>query len=203
MHCRPVALAAALILILATSHAAAQYPRASVTIKGGATVENSEDNLTGTVPALGAVAAWHVTRQWGVEVEGWLPGYLEDSRGEPRHRDILLTVSAVRSFGERAARPFLTAGVSFSRTEDRFTFCSANRPPAAGGVPVSTLVSCDAPDVVERRRDRNVGTDGYLSVGGGVSFRLTPRLDLVADVRVSLAPVSVLVRPGIGLELLF
>ena len=157
--------------------AAAQEARGSLALKAGVTSEHSEDGLTGTVPAIGATAGWRFASGWGVEVELWVPGYLEDARGEPKHRDILFSGAVVRRFGSARARPYLLAGLSLTRTEDWFT--------------------------LPRGRVKNVGTDGYLLTGGGVEVTMSRRLALVADVRVSLAPVSVLVRPGIGLALTF
>lgn len=157
--------------------AAAQEARGLLALKGGVTSEHSEDGLTGTVPAIGATAGWRFASGWRVEVELWVPGYLEDARGEPKHRDILFSGAAVRHFGSARARPYLLAGLSLTRTEDWFT-----RPVG---------------------RIKNVGTDGYLLTGGGVEIAVARRLAVVADVRVSLAPVSVLVRPGVGLALKF
>ena len=194
---------AALVSLLAASAASAQAPRFSVAVKGGVTIENSEDGLSGTVPAIGATGSFPFNRWWRGEVEFWLPGYLEDDRGEPKHRDILFGFAAVRTFGEGTARPFVLTGLSITRTQDWFTFCTAERVPGTGGPPVRALVSCDEPDVIDRRRERNDGTDGYALVGGGVEVSITPRVSLVADLRMSLAPTSLLVRPGVGVSIGF
>ena len=101
----------------------------------------------------------------------------------------------------RAGRihPYLLAGLSLTRTQDWFTFCTAER--SSGGGPAETvLVSCDEPDVIDRRRERNDGTDGYALAGAGVEIPLTTRVLIVADIRLSLAPVSILVRPSVGLS---
>lgn len=179
--------------------ASAQDPRVWVAPKIGVTAENSEDNLKGTVPALGVAAAVPLGAGWSVEGELWVPGYLEDARGEPRHRDILFGVSAKRMFRAGRVHPYLLAGFSLSRTQDWFTFCTAER--SSGGAPAETvLVSCDEPDVIDRRRERNDGTDGYALAGAGVEIPLTTRVRVVADVRLSLAPVSILVRPSVGVS---
>jgi hypothetical protein len=89
--------------------------------------------------------------------------------------------------------------LSLARTEDRLTLCAANREPHDGGTPVRTLVSCDAPDVIEVTRDTHTGTSGYLLAGGGVEIPIGRRVYIVADLRFSLAPTSVLVRPGVGI----
>lgn len=199
--CIPI-VTAALISLAAASAVSAQEPRFSLAAKGGATIEDSEDGLTGTAAAIGATGSFAFNRWWRGEIEFWLPRYLEDDFGEPKHRDILFGFSAVRTFGEGRARPFVLAGVSFSRTQDWFTFCTADRV-GPGGTPVRAMVGCDEPDIIERRRERNDGTDGYALVGGGVEIALTPRVNFVADLRVNLAPVSVLVRPGAGIAVRF
>lgn len=197
-----VVLTLILSLFVAQS-ATAQESRFQLAARGGATIENSEDGLTGTVPALGMTAAVRFARTWWAEFEFWLPGYLVDARGEPKHRDVLFSFSAVRLFGDGPVRPFLAAGLTFTRTEDWFSFCTASRVPPGGGPAMTALVSCDEPDAIYVRRDRNVGKGGYLLAGGGMEIPVTPRLSVVADVRVNLAPASVLVRPSAGVALRF
>lgn len=196
-------LLALAVFAAAAAPAAAQDTRFAVALKAGVSAESSEDNLEGTSPALGITGSMLFARGWRGEVELWLPGYIDDARGDPKHRDILLSFSALKSFGSGTVRPFVAAGLSITRTQDWFSFCTANRVRDPGAPPEPVLVSCDEPDVVSRRRERNDGTDGYLLGGGGVEWRLSRRVGLVADVRVSLAPVSVIVRPGIGLVLAF
>jgi hypothetical protein len=176
----------------------AQEPRFSLAVKGGVSAENSEDNLQGTSPALGVTGSVAFAHGWRGEVEFWLPGYIDDANGDPKHRDILFSFSAVKTFRAGNTRPFVVAGLSLTRTEDWFTFCTANRVPGTGGPAGPTLVSCDEPDVIERRRERNDGKDGYLLAGGGVEVPIARRVSVVADVRFSLAPVSVIVRPAVG-----
>ena len=188
---------------LTTNSALAQEPRVQLAAKGGVTIENSEDGLTGTVPGFGLTASAPFTRNWRAEFEFWLPGYIDDARGEPKHRDILFSFSAVRMFDAGRVRPFLVAGLTFTRTEDWFTFCTANRVPPGGGPAAPAFVSCDEPDVFDVRREKNVGRDGYLLAGGGVEIPLTPHVDVVVDLRVNLAPVSVLVRPSAGVAVRF
>jgi hypothetical protein len=197
-----VALAIVIPLLVAPV-VSAQEPRFAVAVKGGVSAESSEDGLSGTVPALGGTGSVNLTPKWRGEVEFWLPAYLKDEDGEPRHRDILASVSVVRMLRAGPARPFLVAGLSISRTQDWLTFCTADRMPGTGGAPVRALVSCDEPDVIDRRRERNDGTDGYVLVGGGVEMPLAPRVHLVADIRVSLAPASVVVRPAVGVAVGF
>lgn len=192
-----------LTAILASSEPArAQDPRFSLAVKGGVNAENSEDNIQGTTPALGVTGAIAFAHGWHGEVEFWLPQYIEDDRGNPEHRDIIFSFSAVKAFSAGRARPFVAVGLSLTRTQDWFTFCTAIRPDQSGA-PGPVLVSCDEPDVIARRRERNDGKDGYLLAGGGVEWPLTRRLGIVADLRVSLAPVSVIVRPGVGVVFSF
>ena len=202
---RALTLLAALILLIGptVTEARGQDDRFTLAIKAGLSAEHSEDNLKGTSPAIGVTGAFHFSRGWRLEGEFWLPGYIDDSRGDPKHRDVLFSVSAVKSFGSGKARPFVVLGTSFTQTQDWFTFCTANRPPMGGGTARPVLVSCDDPDVVDRRRERNDGTDGYFLAGGGVEISLTHRFGIVADVRLSLAPASVIVRPGVGLLVRF
>ena len=199
--CR-VSLAVALTLAVAAP-ASAQDSRFSLAMKGGVSAESSEDNLQGTSPALGISGSAAFAHGWRGEIEFWLPGYIEDQRGDPKHRDILVSFSAVKSFDAGRVRPFLAAGLSLARVQDWFTFCTANRVLDPGGSPEPVIVSCDEPDIISRRRERNDGTDGYLLAGGGVEWLMTRRFGLVADVRLSLAPVSAIVRPGVGVVFRF
>jgi hypothetical protein len=203
MRSRARALIAAIIVLCLPAVAAAQEPRIRLAARAGVVSEHSEDNLKGTMPALGLLAAVVLTRDWRGEFEFWLPGYIKDSRGEPKHRDVLFSLSAVRLFHAGRTRPFVAAGFTLSRTEDWFTFCTARREPPGGGSMQPTMVSCDAPDVIDIRREKNAGMDGYLLTGGGIEIPLHPRVDLVAEVRVNLAPASVLVRPGAGIAVRF
>lgn len=203
MHSLMRAIVPTAFLLITVATASAQESRFTVAVKGGATIENSEDGLTGTVPAFGLTAAVPLSRMWRGEFEFWLPGYLDDAYGEPKHRDILFSLSAVRMFREDGVRPYLVAGLSVTRTQDWFTFCTANRPIGPGGALGPAMVSCDEPDLIERRRERNDGTDGYLLAGGGVEIPLAARVKAVVDLRFSLAPVSVLVRPAVGLAFSF
>lgn len=198
---RPLSLCLFSLLAL-PALASAQGPTLWVAAKGGLTTENSEDNLKGTVPAFGLTASVLLGAAWSVEGEFWLPDYLEDARGEPRHRDILFGAAAKRMFRAGKVHPYLLVGFSLARTQDWFTFCTAERS-SGTGPPVPTLVSCAEPDVVDRRRERNDGTDGYALTGAGIELPLSRRVRLVADLRLSLAPVSILVRPSVGLALGF
>ena len=197
-------LAAAFFLVLAgISSAAAQEPRVHASLRGGATIESSEDGLSGTVRAAGFTVALPINADWRGELEVWVPGFITDSLGRPRHRDVVFSASAVRLLRSSGGRPYVVGGLSLTRTEDRLTLCVANREPHDGGTPVRTLVSCDSPDVIEVTRDTHTGTSGYLLAGGGVEIPIGRRVYIVADLRFSLAPTSVLVRPGLGIGLAF
>lgn len=203
MHTCTRMILAAVLPLLFTTAAAAQEPRFSAAVKGGISVENSEDGLTGSAAALGLTASAPLSPNWRAEAEFWLPRYLKDRNGDPKHRDVLFSVSAVRVFRAGRARPFVVAGFSFAQTQDWFSFCTADRVLDPGTPPVRALVSCDEPDIIERRRERDDGRDGYLLLGSGVEVPIGSRLRIVADVRLSLAPVSVIVRPGVGLVIGF
>ena len=166
-------------------------------------MEKSEDGLEGTVAALGLTGAFVFNQDWRAEAEFWLPRYLDDANGDPKHRDILLSFSAVRTFRAGKTRPFVLAGLSFSQTQDWFNFCTAERSLDPGAPPERILVSCGDPNVIERRRERNDGRDGYLLVGGGLEVPIGRRASIVADLRFCLAPASVLVRPGVGVAVRF
>jgi hypothetical protein len=203
MHFLPrLCLGVAILLVLGGT-ARAQDSRFSIAVKGGLNAENSEDNIQGTTPALGLTGSVGFAHGWRGEVEFWLPGYIEDERGDPKHRDILFSFSAVKSFGAGRARPFVVMGLSLARVQDWFSFCTAIRPNGPNGSLGPVLVSCDEPDLIDQRRERNDGNDGYLLGGGGVEWRMNSRLGLVADIRLSLAPTSVLVRPAVGLVVNF
>lgn len=191
------------ITIAAVRAVSAQEPRFSLAVKGGVSAESSEDNLRGTSPALGITGSMTFARGWGGEVELWLPGYIDDQRGDPKHRDILFSFSAIKRFEAGQVRPFVAAGLSMAYQQDWFSFCTANRPIDPGGPDRPVLVSCDEPDLISQRRERNDGMDAYLLAGGGVEWPITRRLGIVADVRLSLAPVSVIVRPAAGLVFTF
>ena len=191
------------ILGATTTDALAQEPRFSAAVKGGVSAESSEDNLQGTSPAIGITASVGFAHGWRGEVEFWRPGYIEDANGDPKHRDTLVSFSAVKMFQAGKARPYVVFGISLARTEDWFNFCTANRVNGPGGSIGPVFVSCDEPDIIEHRRERNVGNDGYLLGGGGIEYPITRHLGVVADVRLSLAPVSVIVRPGVGVVFTF
>jgi hypothetical protein len=197
-------LAAASILVLAgISHAAAQEPRVHASVRGGATIEHSEDGVSGTVPAAGFTVALPLNADWRGELEVWVPGFIKDSLGQPRHRDVVFSASAVRLLRSSGVRPYVVGGLSLTRTEDRLTLCVANRVPHDGGAPVRALVSCEDPDVIEVTREKHTGTSGYLLAGGGVEIPIGRRVYILADLRLSLAPTSVLVRPGVGVGFSF
>jgi hypothetical protein len=193
---------ASICIVLAASAAAAQEPRFHVAAKGGVTVERAEDGLKGTVPAGGVTAAMRVSRAWRGEVEFWLPGYLELDRGDGRHRDLLLGISAVRLFRTEGVRPFVLAGLTLARTEDEYTYCFAERTLPDFG-PVTTVVDCGEPDVVTIEHTDRAGTGIALTTGGGVEIPVGRRTHIVADVRLLLTPGAMLVRPAIGLGISF
>lgn len=200
--CRRIGVAAfGCALVLSAADVFAQDSRGHVVLKAGVTSEHSEDNLAGTVAAPGITGAYAFGQRWSGEVEFWLLQYLKDANGDPKHRDTLLTFSAIRKLQAHRTRPFVLAGFSFAQVQDWFTFCMADRVRQPSGDTVRASVGCDEPGVDERRRERNDGRDGYITVGAGLEIPITARAHIVADVRVALAPASVLLRPGIGLAI--
>lgn len=190
---------ASIVILLAASPAAAQQPAFHVAAKGGATIERAEDNLEGTVPAVGLTAAMNFSPAWRGEIEFWLPDYLELEGGNGRHRDLLLSASAVRLLRSEGVRPFVLAGLSLTRTEDEQTYCFADRTRPGGGPAERSFVGCDEPDVVETQRIDRAGTGIALVTGAGVEIPLGSRVSVVADVRLLLSPGALLVRPAVGL----
>jgi hypothetical protein len=193
----------ALVCLASAGEAYAQEPRLHLAMKGGATIEDSEDGRSGSAPAAGVTAALALGTRWRAEAEFWLPGHLQDAAGAPEHRDVLFSGSVVRLLGAGRVRPYLQAGMTIARTEDALTLCSASRLPPGGTTPVRAIVSCDEPDVTERVRETHIGRYGYLLLGGGVDIPINRRIAVVADVRFSVAPASMLIRPGIGLSVGF
>lgn len=193
---------ASIFILTAASGVGAQEPSFHVAVKGGAAIERAEDNLKGTVPAVAVTAAKVLSPAWRGEIEFWLPGYLELEDGG-RHRDLLLSASAVRLFRSDGVRPFVLAGLSLTRTEDEQTHCFAERVSPTGGPAGLALVGCDEPDVVEIEHTDRAGTGIALVTGGGVEIPIGRRVNVVADVRLLLAPGGILVRPALGLGIAF
>jgi hypothetical protein len=201
----PIALVTALAILGSSAVAAAQTPaerRGYVGFKAGINHEQAEDGLIGTSPAAGIAAGVSLSPAWSGEVEVWIPGYLRDVAGDPEHRDIQFSVSAVRAFHAGGSRPFLVAGISRARTETYLTTCIADRvPPAPLGIThaVPAAVDCSEPDVRERFRQRFNTASGYFLLGAGVEITLGRRLRLVPELRVHLAATSIVVRPAVGI----
>jgi hypothetical protein len=178
--------------------------RASVGVKAGVNHEQAEDGLRGTVGAVGLAVRFPMGPSWGGELELWVPGFIEDGAGAPRHRDIQAGFSVVRHLGSSAPRPFVLFGGSIARTEDRFTTCLADRVSRPGTTePVPTIVSCTEPDVRERRAERFVSSSAYAVAGAGVDVPLGSRWLLTPEVRLHAALTSVIVRASVGLAVQF
>jgi hypothetical protein len=203
----PRQLATALLALACRSNVAAQAAPDSqgfVGVKAGMNYEQAEDALTGTVAAGGLFGGFRIGREWAVELELWVPSSIRDSAGDATHRDILMSVSAVRILGAEGARPYLVAGLSLARTQNEFTTCLADRSAAPlSGPPVPTIVDCSEPDVRERRREQFNGTATYVVGGLGLDVPLGRRLRLVPEIRVHVALTSVIVRPAVGVMVRF
>jgi len=180
--------------------------RRSVGIKVGANHEQAEDGLRGTASAGGISVGFPINRSWSGEVELWVPAFIRNANGDPRHRDIQASFSMVRYFGAGRVRPYLLAGASIARTDERFTTCIADRVPLSSpgsGLATPTIVACSESDVRERRHERFGSTPAYVLGGAGFEVALGPRLRLATEIRVHAAPTSVIVRPSAAVLVLF
>lgn len=206
MQITPVVAAIILCLLgVGSAHAQTQtvVPRGYVAFKGGLNIERAEDDVHGTTAGGGAVAGFTFAEPWAIEAEFWLPGAIRTNPEGGRHRDTLFSVGFRRSIGSGRIRPHFLVGASVARTEDAFTTCIANRITPLSPTPQQMLVSCDEPDVVERREERFDGTSLVPMVGAGVEIALTERVRLVPDVRVQVGITSVIVRPAIAVAFVF
>ena len=177
---------------------------AFVGVKAGVNYEQAEDSLAGAAAAGGVFGGLALGPEWALEFEFWIPWPIRDSAGDSTHRDILLSVSAVRMLGAQGVRPYLVAGLSFGRTENRFTTCLADRLPApSSGPPVPTIVDCAEPDVRERRREQVNGSATYVVGGMGIEVPVWRRTQLVPEIRLHVALTSVIVRPSVGVKINF
>jgi hypothetical protein len=195
------------LLIGAAAGASAQSAgehSAFVGVKGGFNRENAEDGLRGGSGAGGISAGLAVTPDWTVDFELWIPAALRNGRFGSTHRDMLAGASAMRFFGRHDVRPFLLAGLSLARTEDRFTTCIADRVPfGRAGPAVPATVDCAEPDVRERRGERYTSASIFGLIGAGIDVAAGPRLRIRPEVRVNHIPTSLIVRPAVGLVVLF
>lgn len=195
-----------LVALTVSSSAAAQARDADdaggfAGVRGGLNYEQAEDALAGTSGAAGMFGGVRTGSDWAAEIELWIPGSLRNAAGE-LHRDILVSVSAVRRFRANRSRSYLLAGVSMASTETGFTTCFADNrpaPPGPAGEPGRTIVDCSEADVTERRRETFRGTSTYLTGGAGVEVPLWPRVRLLPEIRLHVAIGSVIVRPAVGL----
>jgi hypothetical protein len=206
MQITPAAVTIGLCLLgAASAHAQTQVaePRGYVAIKGGLNVERAEDDVHGTTAGGGAIAGFTFAEPWAIEAEFWLPGAIRTNPEGGRHRDTLFGVGFRRTIGSGRIRPHFVVGASVARTEDQFTTCIANRATALSPAPQQMLVSCNEPDVVERRQERFVGTSLVPMAGVGVEIALTERVRLIPDVRVQVSITSVIVRPAIAVAFVF
>lgn len=191
-----------LAFVLCSPVLAQQAPpdrRAFVALKAGTMHENAEDGLRQTSAALGLAGGVPFGQRWLIEVE------LSDNRiASPEHRETLFSIAAIRQFGHGAVQPFLAVGLSFGRNQETVTSCIADRVPfATGGPPVGTIVDCSEPDVRLRVNEAFSGGTTFLLAGGGVAVPIGARLRVTPEIRVHLSPVAVIVRPAVGLTILF
>ncbi|OFW08278.1 MAG: hypothetical protein A3H96_02105 [Acidobacteria bacterium RIFCSPLOWO2_02_FULL_67_36] len=119
MRC-PLALVAALLVLGPSGIANAQTSparRGYVAVKGGFNHESAEDGLNATAGAGGLAAGISFGRALSGEVEVWVPAVFRDAAGDPKHRDIPVSLSIVRTVREGRVRPYVLAGLSGARTE--------------------------------------------------------------------------------------
>jgi hypothetical protein len=172
--------------------------RQSCVIKGGVTIERSEDNVRGTVPA-GGVACGTPIKGWIAELEFWVPARL-DLGPERTHRDTLVSAALVRPFGRGRLVPHALFGASLARTEDSSVFCSGTVVSTLTGAPQQALISCDDPRVTERAQQDHSSSSIILLAGGGLDARVSDRVSILAEVRLNGAATSLLVRPAAGVR---
>jgi hypothetical protein len=205
---RSAGIAASLIVAGACGVAQAQVPaddRWSVSVKAGSNHEQAEDGLSGSTVAGAAAFGFSLTSSWSGEVELWVPGFIASSSGAA-HRDIHVTFGMVRFFDGPRMRPYLLAGASVARSENRLTTCFGRSAPPPGSAttnPTFGIVSCSEPDVLERRRERYTTTTTYLVGGAGVEVPLGRTIRIVPEVRIHAAPASVIVRTAVGIMVVF
>jgi hypothetical protein len=176
--------------------------RGFVGVKTGMNIENAEDGLRGRSRAIGAMLALGLQRTWMPEIEFWYPGFFGTNQPDGRHRDIVGSLAFRRTLGSGRARPYFSVGFSVAQTTTTFTSCGALRHPPGSTTVVRTLVSCSEPDVIERIPERFTSTSTYGLGGAGVDIAMG-RVRLLPDVRVDVSVTSVLVRPSIGVALVF
>ena len=175
-----------------------------VGVKAGMNYEQAEDSQAGTAAGGGVFGGIRFGPEWAVEVELWVPASIRDSASDTTHRDILVSVSAVRMLGAERVRPYLVAGLSLAHTQNAFTTCLADRSPEPfPGPPVPSIVDCSEPDVRERRREHFNGSATYVLGGLGLDVPLWRRIRLVPEIRVHAAIGSVIVRPSVGVAVGF
>jgi hypothetical protein len=194
------------LVLIGTVSAGAQTPpepRGYVAVKGGLNIERAEDNLRGTTAGGGVVAGLTFADPWAIEAEFWLPGAIDTNPENGRHRDTLFSVGFRRSFGSARVRPHVLVGATVGRTEDEFTTCIAFRTTPISSTPEPHLVSCNEPDIVERRPERFASTSVFPLVGAGAEIALADRIRLILDVRAQVWITSVIVRPAIGIGMTF
>jgi hypothetical protein len=202
-------LVTTLLLLALCSDLTAQTTEDShrfIGLKAGMNHEQAEDGLTGSTRAAGVLAGLRFGPGWAGEFEIWVPGTIRDAADDDTHRDVLASLSVIRRFDGRRLRPYLLVGLSFARTTNGFTTCIADRPasPSLDSSPlVPNIVDCSEPDVRERRRDHFNSTSAYVVAGAGIEVPLWRRLRLAPELRVHVAPASVIVRPAVGLMIDF
>lgn len=114
---------AAVLSLLTASVLHAQTPasdRAFVSGRFGAAIQRAEDGERGTSVGAGASAGFFINPRWALELEAWIPAYIEANGKE--FRDLLFSGSALRFFNAGRIRTHLLAGFTVARVESKSAF---------------------------------------------------------------------------------
>jgi hypothetical protein len=192
-------------LCVAAPPAAAQVSadRGWIAARAGVNVERSEDDLRGDVPGGGVAVAFALQRAWSPEIEFWYPGWIRTDATDGRHRDILAAVAVRRRFGSGWLRPYLLVGGSIARTETQFRTCTGLVRPPGAGEDVVAVISCADAAVIASALEKNSSVSLFALGGAGAEIALTRKLRLLPDVRVDFAVTAVIMRPSLGIAVVF
>ena len=160
--------------ILALAIPCGAQTRGAIVGKVGANIERAEDALNGASPAGGADLLIELNERWDLDLEVWYPGYFTTDFGV-RHRDILFTVGARRLVGDGSVKPFVGFGLGLAVTQEKR----------------------DLPF------DLGSGAGSTYYFSGGVDVPLGSRFVMIPEIRLTLGAAMGVVRPAIGLGVLF
>jgi hypothetical protein len=149
--------------------------------RSGAHLEGTDPG-SGASMGVGGSFAFAFTQHWSVEVEGWVPGYIDNVACAPftpcgpgEFRDVIVAASALRRFGSHAARPFMLLGMA--------TLWQHQKATNADGSPVEWT-----------RRE-----SAYPQVGVGIEIPVSERLSRAPEIRFDFLFLGGILRPGVAL----